>query len=276
METTSQPQDTPTVHAAKGRGALKLQTMTMGKMTLDVVMIGDDLWFYAPSLARTLEYRDAPNMLRGVHANEIAIHTIELSPSSLSAEEVTSPSSLSEYGKTFPPPLSGGEDTSPSASGAGGKTPSMRGKVGTRDATFLNEPGFYRVVARSQSAVAEPFKCWVFYEVLPSLRKTGQYKMQEEAKRMGFSFEYTANQWEWLKMRPGMVDLIPLALAGYNSIEITRMLRYNTKSGITARKQIEKLKELGFLPKVIEPRAKQLERRVKAELAEKSATCLIA
>ncbi len=143
----------------------------------------------------------------------------------------------------------------------------MRGKVGTRDASFLNEPGFYRVVARSQSAVAEPFKCWVFYEVLPSIRKTGQYRMIQEAKSLGASFEYTADQWEWLKMRPGLVDVIPLALGGYNSVEITRMLKYNTKSGITARKQIDKLKELGFLPLVIEPRAKQLERRILAERA---------
>ena len=43
--------NTPRVHAAQGRGALKLQTMTMGKMSLDVAMNGDDLWFYAPSLA---------------------------------------------------------------------------------------------------------------------------------------------------------------------------------------------------------------------------------
>jgi hypothetical protein len=68
------------------------------------------------------------------------------------------------------------------------------------------------------------------------------------------------------------VDLLPLALGGYNSVEITRMLRYNTKSGITARKQIDKLKELGFLPKVIEPRAKQLERRILAERAAATPT----
>lgn len=241
-------------HAARGRGALKLQTMTMGKMALEIATIGDDIWFYAPSLARTLEYPSAYHMLRGVHANEIAIHTVQLSSPTQDAGE-----------ETFPPTPSVGGDETCTASSAGGKTRSMRGKEGTRNASFLNEPGFYRVVARSQSAVAEPFKCWVFYEVLPSLRKTGQYKMQEEAKRLGFSFEYTANQWEWLKMRPGLVDLIPLALAGYNSVEITRMLGYNTKSGITARKQIDKLKELGFLPDVIEPRAKQLERRIRAE-----------
>lgn len=210
--------DTLRIHAAQGRDALKLQTMTMGNMSLDVAMIGDDLWFYAPSLAKTLEYLDATNMLKGVPDNEKGLHSVQT-------------------------------------------------LGGVQDANFLNEPGFYRVVARSRSDVAEPFKCWVFHDVLPSIRKTGQYKMQEEAKRLGVSFEYTADQWEWLKMRPGLVDVIPLALGGYNSVEITRMLRYNTTCGITARKQIDKLKELGFLPNVIEPRAKQLERRILAERA---------
>ncbi|HOE43814.1 MAG TPA: BRO family protein [Rhodoferax sp.] len=205
-------------HAAVGRGALQLQTMTMGKMSLDVAMIGDDIWFYAPSLARTLEYSTAVQMLRGVPDSEKGVHLVHT-------------------------------------------------LGGVQEANFLVEPGFYRVLTRSQSPVAEPFKCWFFYEVLPSLRKTGQYKMQQEAKRLGVSFEYTEAQWEWLKMRPGLVDLIPLALGGYNSVEITRMLNYNTKNGITARHQIDKLKELGFLPNVIEPRAKQLERRILAERA---------
>lgn len=208
--------NTPRIHAAQGRGALTLQTMTMGKMSLEVAMIGDDIWFYAPSLAKTLEYKDARDMSRMVPDSEKGPHLV-------------------------------------------------RTLGGVQEANFLKEPGFYRVLFGSQSAVAEPFKCWVFYEVLPSLRKTGQYKMQEEAKRMGVSFEYTADQWEWLKMRPGLVDVIPLALGGYNSVEITNILGYNTKSGITARKQIDKLRELGFLPKVIEPRAKQLERRILAE-----------
>lgn len=224
METKT---NTPPIHAGIGRGALKLQTMSMGNMTLDIVMIGDDLWFYAPSLAKTLEYETAVQMLRGVPDNEKGVHSVHT-------------------------------------------------LGGVQDANFLNEPGFYRVISRSRSAMAEPFKLWVFHDVLPSIRKTGQYAMHQDGKRLGVNFDFTEAQWDWLKDHPGLVDLLPLAAAGYNSVQITRMLDYNTKSGITARKQIEKLKELGFLPKVIEPRAKQLERRIKSELAEKSATCLIA
>ena len=201
------------------QNVLQLQTMTMGAMSLDVIQIGDEPWFYAPSLARTLGYRDAFNMLRMVKDDEKSPHKVS--------------------------------------------TPG-----GVQEANFLNEPGFYRVVMGSQSDVAEPFKRWVFRDVLPTIRKTGQYKLHQEAKRLGVTFDFTEAQWEWLKLRPYLVDLLPLAAAGYNSVEITRMLGYSTLTGITARKQIEKLKELGFLPQVIEPRIKQLERRIKEERSE--------
>lgn len=82
--------------------------------------------------------------------------------------------------------------------------------------------------------------------------------------------DFTEAQWEWLRYRPQFVDLIPLALAGYDGVRISQILNYNTK-GITVIKQINRLKELGFLPQVIEPRIKRLERQIKAELAAKQA-----
>lgn len=211
-------------HAALGRSqaALQLQTMNLGSMSLDVVQIGDEPWFYAPSLARTLEYPTAVQMLRGIPDDEKGVHSVHT-------------------------------------------------LGGVQDANFLNEPGFYRVVTRSRSEVAEPFKRWVFREVLPSLRKTGQYQMHQEAQDLGVTFDFTKAQWDWLKLHPYLVGLLPLAAAGYNSVEISRMLGYNTPTGITARKQIDKLKELGFLPQVIEPRLKQLERRIKTERGEQAA-----
>ena len=135
----------------------------------------------------------------------------------------------------------------------------------TQEVRIISEPDMLRLIVGSKLPAAERFERWVFEEVLPSIRKTGQYKMHQEAQRLGITFDFTEAQWEWLRLRPYLVDLLPLAAAGYNSVEITRMLGYYTLTGITARKQIEKLKELGFLPQVIEPRVKQLERRIKAE-----------
>ena len=58
------------------QNALTLQTMSLGSMSLDVVQIGDEPWFYAPSLARTLEYKDARDMLRMVKDDEKGPHNV--------------------------------------------------------------------------------------------------------------------------------------------------------------------------------------------------------
>lgn len=41
--------------------------------------------------------------------------------------------------------------------------------------TVVSEPGMYEVVIRSDSPAAVPFRRWVTTEVLPAIRKTGQY-----------------------------------------------------------------------------------------------------
>lgn len=41
--------------------------------------------------------------------------------------------------------------------------------------TFINEPNLYRIIFRSNKAEAVEFQNWVFEEVLPQIRKTGQY-----------------------------------------------------------------------------------------------------
>lgn len=42
---------------------------------------------------------------------------------------------------------------------------------------LVNESGLYRVIMRSNKPEAERFQDWVFGEVLPQIRKTGQYAM---------------------------------------------------------------------------------------------------
>lgn len=46
---------------------------------------------------------------------------------------------------------------------------------GKKQVTFINEPNLYRVIFRSNKAEAVKFQNWVFDEVLPTIRKTGQY-----------------------------------------------------------------------------------------------------
>ena len=47
---------------------------------------------------------------------------------------------------------------------------------GKKLTTFINEPNLYRVIFRSNKAEAKQFQDWVFNDVLPTIRKTGQYQ----------------------------------------------------------------------------------------------------
>lgn len=49
--------------------------------------------------------------------------------------------------------------------------------------TFVNEDGFYDVIMRSDSSLAKPFRKWVTSEVLPSIRKTGSYSIQQQTPK---------------------------------------------------------------------------------------------
>jgi prophage antirepressor-like protein len=46
-----------------------------------------------------------------------------------------------------------------------------------QEANFISEPNLYRVIFRSDKPEAIKFQDWVFNEVLPALRKNGEYKM---------------------------------------------------------------------------------------------------
>ena len=48
-------------------------------------------------------------------------------------------------------------------------------------ARYVNEPGLYRLIARSTMEKAECFQDWVYERVLPSIRKTGSYSVQPVA-----------------------------------------------------------------------------------------------
>ena len=48
-----------------------------------------------------------------------------------------------------------------------------------QEATFVSEQNLYKVIMRSDKPQAEPFQDWVCGEVLPSIRKTGSYSVQQ-------------------------------------------------------------------------------------------------
>ena len=50
---------------------------------------------------------------------------------------------------------------------------------GKQDIAIINESGLYSLVLSSKLPSAKKFKRWVTSEVLPALRKTGQYQVKE-------------------------------------------------------------------------------------------------
>lgn len=56
-------------------------------------------------------------------------------------------------------------------------------EFGQRGTWLINESGLYALIFGSKLESAKRFKRWVTSKVLPALRKTGQYKMPEEAER---------------------------------------------------------------------------------------------
>ena len=64
----------------------------------------------------------------------------------------------------------------------------------TRPTTFCTEPGLYRIIFSMQkNPKTEPIKRWVFHEVLPSIRKTGEYKLKRELAEVSTLLEQTQN-----------------------------------------------------------------------------------
>ncbi len=56
-------------------------------------------------------------------------------------------------------------------------TNSIRTPGGFQRMSIINEPGLYTLVLGSRKPEAKTFKRWITHEVLPSIRKTGNYSM---------------------------------------------------------------------------------------------------
>jgi anti-repressor protein len=51
---------------------------------------------------------------------------------------------------------------------------------GNQNTNIINEAGLYRLIMRSNKSIAQKFQEWVCEDVLPSLRRKGEYRMNEE------------------------------------------------------------------------------------------------
>lgn len=74
----------------------------------------------------------------------------------------------------------------------------------------INEAAVFKFVIRSNKPAADAFTNWVASEVLPSIRKTGQYVSARRAKyeRQGKQLEWIENREEGIEARKGFTDTL--------------------------------------------------------------------
>ncbi|WP_371498326.1 BRO family protein [Kitasatospora sp. NBC_00374] len=57
---------------------------------------------------------------------------------------------------------------------------SMKTPGGDQQVSVINEPGLYSLVLRSRKPQARAFKRWITHEVIPAIRRTGRYAVDED------------------------------------------------------------------------------------------------
>lgn len=139
------------------------------QVSVRTTVIDGEPWFVAKDVCEFLD-TDTSNVRRILDEDEVA---------ELSAEDSI------HIG-------SNGEPDNISDPSNGGKAP-----------LIVSEPGFYTLVLRSRKPVAKVFRRWVTHEVLPTIRKTGEFKMRKEYEKtikslehdVDFAFESSGKAW---------------------------------------------------------------------------------
>jgi prophage antirepressor-like protein len=65
---------------------------------------------------------------------------------------------------------------------------------GKQKMTCVNESGLYRLIFKSRKSEAKAFQKWVFSEILPSIRKTGSYSVNQSQQPSAIPFNKDVQQ----------------------------------------------------------------------------------
>lgn len=128
---------------------------------------------------------------------------------------------------------------------------------GMQEVVFINEPNLYRIIFRSNKSQAIEFQNWVFEEVLPQIRKTGQYSVQQlvlPEPEKKYTFEFTEDT---------CLRFVSMWFALYNNLELLGQLHQPLSNigshfGTTAYTHYTEYKTvLGTMKSVLEPMTKE-------------------
>ena len=81
-------------------------------------------------------------------------------------------------------------------------------KINNNGMKFINESGLYTLIARSNKPEARKFQRWVTSEVLPSIRKTGSYNVQQQQLTPSYMIEDRIKRASvWIEEQKQMLQL---------------------------------------------------------------------
>lgn len=124
---------------------------------------------------------------------------------------------------------------------------------GSQSLAFIHEPNLYRLIFRSDKPEARRFQDWVFGEVLPAIRKTGEYRSaltpDPSPGGRGEVAHLRAQRdalWAWLcGLKPEVGKIARFRRAGLNRDEVARALGWGEKR---VRNVERRLRAVGLLP----------------------------
>lgn len=94
-----------------------------------------------------------------------------------------------------------------------------------RDVITVSEAGLYSLVLRSNKPEARKFKRWVTHEVIPSIRKTGQYSLKSKGKKLPL---------------PERIDLSPCYFYTMQEVANEADISYNQLEKLISMHKLEK------------------------------------
>lgn len=117
---------------------------------------------------------------------------------------------------------------------------------GEQQTTLINESGLYSLILGSKLPSARQFKRWVTSEILPSIRKTGEYQEKREltSAERKLSTLFAENAKSKLGLADGYYEQLK-----HNGEDVFTVEGYEYLSGIRAGRIIEALAQIGDVDK---------------------------
>ena len=191
-----------------------ITTFNFVAQSVRVVMISDAPWFVAADVCAVLELPNSTMALKRLDADEIQV----IDFSTLNSIEGRENQRLSNFNpKTI---------------------------------NIINESGLYSLMLTSRKPAAKRLKKWVTSEVLPAIRRTGEYRVNPIHTPSDDLAKLRAQRdllWSWLiELKPEIGKIARYRTAGLTQKEVARALAWGVKR---VRKAEKRLDSVGLLPK---------------------------